>query len=352
MAEVDSRHRQTSIRLSSHPPPSLITSKYPFSCSSRGEPTEETVPNSGLLGGSGRSEGLCSCKSIGDNLERLTEEQVQGATLDQLTIWARQRNLNSTGTTEELQQRLIQFSELQGEPQPLRYGEFTRIKVRGARKAELQLWCSQYGLDDSGTVPELRDRLFDEMDTPYIKPSEYVAPPPAEKEIPKWGKVGLVVSFLFLITVVALVLAGQPTPEPTPEDTTASENAYFSTLANIFDDGADSLIRYSNIVGAWVPGVNDNTISRRLNIELTTMELVRNRCNRVAVPCSVDNGMHSNVRTALNNYVSAMEWTILGVETFDADILDQAVGFLGQGNLDLNRAQARLETLQPTVPNC
>lgn len=36
----------------------------------------------------------------------------------------------------------------------------TRTEIRRARKAELQSWCQDFGLDDSGTVAELRERLL------------------------------------------------------------------------------------------------------------------------------------------------------------------------------------------------
>lgn len=37
----------------------------------------------------------------------------------------------------------------------------TRTEIRKARKAGLQAWCRDFGLDDGGTVPELRERLLD-----------------------------------------------------------------------------------------------------------------------------------------------------------------------------------------------
>ncbi len=36
----------------------------------------------------------------------------------------------------------------------------TRTEIRKARKAQLQEWCQDFELDDSGTVPELRERLL------------------------------------------------------------------------------------------------------------------------------------------------------------------------------------------------
>ncbi len=40
----------------------------------------------------------------------------------------------------------------------------TRTDIHKARKAELQTWCQEWGLDDAGTVAELRERLLDHLD--------------------------------------------------------------------------------------------------------------------------------------------------------------------------------------------
>lgn len=40
----------------------------------------------------------------------------------------------------------------------------TRTEIRKARKAELQAWAREYGLDDEGLVSDLRDRLVAHVD--------------------------------------------------------------------------------------------------------------------------------------------------------------------------------------------
>ncbi len=41
----------------------------------------------------------------------------------------------------------------------------TRTEIRRARKAELQEWCRQFDLDDSGIVAELRERLLNHLES-------------------------------------------------------------------------------------------------------------------------------------------------------------------------------------------
>ncbi len=41
----------------------------------------------------------------------------------------------------------------------------TRTEVRRARKAELQEWCREFELEDTGTVAELRERLLDHLES-------------------------------------------------------------------------------------------------------------------------------------------------------------------------------------------
>lgn len=40
----------------------------------------------------------------------------------------------------------------------------TRTEIHKARKAELQTWCQEWGLNDAGTVAELRARLLDHLE--------------------------------------------------------------------------------------------------------------------------------------------------------------------------------------------
>lgn len=40
----------------------------------------------------------------------------------------------------------------------------TRTDIHKARKAELQTWCQEWGLDDAGTVAELRERLLEHLE--------------------------------------------------------------------------------------------------------------------------------------------------------------------------------------------
>ncbi|MFQ5909005.1 MAG: hypothetical protein ACE5JE_09330, partial [Thermoplasmata archaeon] len=53
--------------------------------------------------------------------------------------------------------------------------EITVSAVRRARKADLRAWCLQLGLDDSGTVVDLRERLLHDLET-------QVEEPPSEAE--------------------------------------------------------------------------------------------------------------------------------------------------------------------------
>jgi hypothetical protein len=82
------------------------------------------------------------------------------------------------------------------------------------------------------------------------------------------------------------------------------------------------------------------------------MKSIRDRVNNLAIPCSAYSGMHSDIVSAFDNYVSAYEWTILAIETYDYDVLDTSVDFFRQGNEDLGRGETGIALLQETVPNC
>lgn len=41
----------------------------------------------------------------------------------------------------------------------------TRTEVHKARKAQLQEWCRQFGLDEEGTVPELKKRILEHLES-------------------------------------------------------------------------------------------------------------------------------------------------------------------------------------------
>ncbi len=232
-------------------------------------------------------------------------------------------------------------------------GRLTDTHIWKARKGQLQEWCKQRGLEDDGLVNDLRARLLEYMSQPYIPPSEYVPPPQKEYKTSE-----VVVGFVILVVIIGAIVGGVwwamsafsgGGEEALSE---SEESAYFASLADIFGDGADSLDDVNNIVNAWVPGVNDNTILRKLDVELSIMKSIRDRVNNLAILCSAYSGMHSDIMSAYNNYVSAYEWTILAIETYDVDVLDTSVDFFRQGNADLGRGQTRITLLQETVPNC
>ena len=56
----------------------------------------------------------------------------------------------------------------------------SRTEVHRARKAELQAWCQEFGLDDEGTVAELKDRLLG-----HLEAQEAAEEPAGEEEVPE-----------------------------------------------------------------------------------------------------------------------------------------------------------------------
>ncbi len=58
----------------------------------------------------------------------------------------------------------------------------TRTEIRRARKAELQDWCREFQLDDSGTVPVLRERLLEHLES-LEEEAEPAEAEPEEAEI-------------------------------------------------------------------------------------------------------------------------------------------------------------------------
>lgn len=235
----------------------------------------------------------------------------------------------------------------------------TKLGILEAEEAELEEWCRQRGLDSTGSVAELRERLLDYLGRPVLEeptpayPAPPIPPPVQPRKTGRWIALFLVI--VTIIVVIVAALAFQPRQEAPGEDgTTVSESQYLSSVSRAVLDGSTTLSSYIEWLGLWEPTYNDEIVAAGMRIELQNMKDIRSELQNMDAPCPAYQQLHNDIISAITNYVDGMAWGITGVEDADADAdaFDTGTDYFMMGNQYLNFAQSELDDLQMTLPKC
>lgn len=229
----------------------------------------------------------------------------------------------------------------------------------GAQVEAAEQFCSRCGASLGGGEMGLQptSQPTPQATVPTIPPPAppYPAYPPLPPAAPPKKKTGLIVVVILSVVVVVIALGafaslyGQTNQ---PASGAQRETAYMSAFTVILQDGHSAIEEYNAAFDGWAPTVNDITTIERIQSAQSNLNDAIDRLSLLPRPCSAYEDLHRYTRDALQDWDTAMSYTIEGIETYNDFLFEQAALEIIQANQRIDLAQAELETLQTGFPNC
>ncbi len=154
--------------------------------------------------------------------------------------------------------------------------------------------------------------------------------------------VGIIVAcVLGIIIVIAIAISGGETPAPVtaPEEPTttitASEQAYATAIVEHSSKVSTAMSELSGLASEWQIGDDEWTFN--VAIQLTTIRLLYDEAMEIEPPSSMAD-IHYKYVQAMQHFDTAVDLIIEGVDTLDADLINQATAEINSGTLFINEA--------------
>jgi hypothetical protein len=208
--------------------------------------------------------------------------------------------------------------------------------------------CSHCGKEVSEGIkfcPECGERLKKEFSPEekekYIQELEASVKEEKPAEKPKTTKKklagGIAASIIAIIIIIAAVDTCSPTETPS---LTASEQNYATTIADHSSQVGEAMSNLSVLMTNPQIGYDEWTID--VAIEVTVIRLLYEEAQEIEPPSSMAH-IHENYMQAMWHYNRAMDFLVEGIDTLDADLIDQATSELETGAEYIDEATEQTE---------
>lgn len=231
----------------------------------------------------------------------------------------------------------------------------TEAGIRMARKTELRAWCRQQGLADSGSVEQLRGRLFNLLEFSEKQAESAMQEPPRRDRKPAFVAVALIITVVLLVAaVIAALRPGQDaSPEGAEPAIPLDEANYLREISNVLSRGTNSAQRWADImVDHLEAGISASSAVSLLNTEKREMKSLLSAVGFAVIPCSAYASAHNDVTNGLDTLVKAFDYTISGIIHPGSGDLTVATNHLNDAKEFLRSGTDRIDAFARAAPNC
>ena len=157
---------------------------------------------------------------------------------------------------------------------------------------------------------------------------------------------GIIVACIIgIIVVVAVATSGEPTSTPpvtppTPTPLTTSEQVYATTIADHSNKVSNAMYELSNLMSN--PQIGNDEWTLKVASQLAAIRVLYDEAMEVEPPSSMTD-IHYKYVQAMKHFETATHLIAEGVDTRDANLLNQATTELTTGNQLINEATNLLE---------
>lgn len=184
-----------------------------------------------------------------------------------------------------------------------------------------------------GFTPEEKEKYIQELEA-SIKEEK-----PAEK--PKRTKSQLAGIIVGSIVAIVIIIAAIDTCIPTETPSfTASEQNYATTIADHSSQVSEAMNNLSYLMTNPQIGYDEWTID--VATEVTVIRLLYEEAQEIEPPSSMAH-IHNNYMQAMWHYNRAMDFIVEGIDTLDADLINQATSELETGTEYIDEATEQIE---------
>lgn len=181
-------------------------------------------------------------------------------------------------------------------------------------------------------TPEEKEEYIQELEA-SVKEEKPAEKPKTKKKL-AGGVAVLVVVAIIIIAAVAICA-----PNETPS-LTASEQNYAATMADHSESVGEAMSNLSVLMGNPQIGYDEWTID--VATEVTIIRLLYDEAQDIEPPNSMAH-IHNNYMQAMWHYDRAMDFLVEGIDTLDADLIDQATSEIEMGTEYLDEATEQTE---------
>jgi len=146
--------------------------------------------------------------------------------------------------------------------------------------------------------------------------------------------VGSIVAIIIIIAAISTCIPSETTP------LTASEQNYATTIADHSSQVGEAMSNLSILLANPQIGYDEWTID--VAVEVTVIRLLYEEAQEIEPPSSMAH-IHENYIQAMWHYNRAMDFLVEGIDTLDADLIDQATSELETGTEYIDEATEQTE---------